>query len=183
MIIGFTQRTQTVSEANRPFLREQITVDVRSMVVSEIDYNISFEAPASNIGRTANVGDIQAANILDYDALFGVFNPSTDDLEDFRLLNNGSRGLTIPLTLTIVNDFYPEPMECFTIYLASPDVVGDHDIYYECFDDNDNINSFFCQHQICIEDDDGLFSDIYLNMLFKTIYYAFTSRAICYCIR
>ena len=161
MIIGFTQRRQTVSEADG-----LITVDVRSMVLSEINYNVSFGAPASNMGKNASVGDNQATNILDHDALFGAFNATTGYLESFRLLINGSTVLSTPLTLTIVNDFNPEPIECFTIGIASPDVAGDH----ECFDDVDNSDSFFCLHEICIEDDDGLFSDIHLNLLRNEFY-------------
>ena len=128
--------------------------------MSEINYNVSFEAPASNMGRTANVADSRPANILDHDALFGTFNSSTGDFEDRGLLINGLRVLLNPLTITIVNDYNPEPEECFTIGIASPDVAGDRDIY-ECFDDDDNnMDSFFCLHEICIEDDDGLFTDI-----------------------
>ena len=161
MIIGFTQRKQTVSEADRPSplqLSFDITVDVMSMIVSEIDYIVFFVAPASNVGRTANVGDTQPINILDHDALFGKFSATAGDLEDFRLLKNGSTVLNNPLTLTIVNDFNPEPIKCFTIDIASPDVTGDRDIY-ECFGDDDNSDSFFCLHQICINDDDGLCSE------------------------
>ena len=167
MIIGFAQRRQTVSEADRPYVQNQsflISVDVGSMIKSEINYTVSFEATSSNMGRTARVGDNGAANILDHDALFGYFNTTTGDLEDVRLLVNGSKNLSTLLTLSIINDFNPEPIECFTIGISSPDVAGDHDIY-ECFDDDDNMDSFFCLHEICIEDDDGLFSDSHLNVL------------------
>ena len=162
MIIGFTQRRQTVSEADKLFIHDpsfEITIDVRSKLVSEINYNVSFEAPASNIGRTANVGSNQTFNILGHDALFGTLNEITDDLEAMHLLINGSKILQTSLTVTIVDDFNPEPLECFTIDIASPDVAGDRDIY-ECFDDDDNKDSFFCLHEICIEDDDGLCCDI-----------------------
>ena len=182
MIIGFTQRRQTVSEADRPFIQNQsysITVDVRSMVVSEINYNISFEAPASNMGRTATVGDNEAANILDYDALFGYFNATTGDLEDLRLLFNGSKVPETPLTLTIINDFNTESVECFTISIASPDIAGNCEIF-DCFDDDDNMDSFFCLHEICIVDDDGLCCDIHLDVLLK-LKNSSTSR-ICCCI-
>ena len=182
MIIGFVQRRQTISEADRPFeqlITFPITVAVMSMVTSEINYNVSFEAPASNMGRTANVADSSPDNILDHDALFGTFNASTGDLEAARLLINGSLVLQNPLTIDIVNDFNPEPVECFTIDIASPDVAGDRDIY-ECFDDDDNSDSFFCLHEICIVDDDGQFTDICLNVLLK--YTSFPSRTICCCI-
>ena len=161
MIIGFAQRRRTVSEADTPFIMFEITVDVRSMIVSEINYEVSFEVPASNMWRTANVADLLSANILDHDALFGFFNATTGDLEDARLLINGSTFLSFPLTLSIINDFNPEPLQCFTIDIASPDVA------YECFDDDDNSNSFFCLHEICIEDDDGQFRDTCSDALLK----------------
>ena len=188
MIIGFTQRRQTVSEADRPHVQNQsflISVDVMSMVQSDINYTVSFEAPATNVGRTASVGDNQAVNILDHDALFGYFNAATSNLEDQRLLINGSKNLSTLLALTIVNDFNPEPIECFTIGIASPDVRGGNSIIlYECFDDDDNMDSFFCLHEICIENDDGLFSENHLNVLLKYMNYKYssTSRAICCCI-
>ena len=170
MIIGFTQRRRIVSEADGPFRQDLsflITVDVGSMNVSDINYIVSFEAPASNMGRTANVGDNQALYYtFDHDALFGTFNATTGDLEDLRLLPSGSTILSNPLILTIVNDFNPEPEECFTIDIASPDVAGDRNIY-ECFDDDDNMDSFFCLHEICIVDDDGLFSNIHLRVFLK----------------
>ena len=170
MIIGFAQRRQTVSETDGILaLSFLITVDVRSMVVSEINYNVTFEALASNMGRTANVGDNLAANLFDHDALFGTLNATTGDFEDLRLLFSGSTTLNTPLTLTIVNDFNPEPEECFTIDVASPDVAGDHDIY-ECFDDDDNMDSFFCLHTICIEDDEGLFRRYSFGCIVKYLF-------------
>ena len=175
MIIGFVQRRQTVSEASPivspiPVLSFPINVDVLSMIVSEINYTVTFEAPASNMGRTAKVGDYRATNLLDHDAIFGIFNATTGDLEDTHLLMNGSRTLQTMLTITIINDFNPEPEECFTIAIASPDVAEDRDIY-ECFDDADNMDSFFCLHDICIEDNDGLFRDISLDVLLKYIFF------------
>ena len=184
MIIGFTQRRQTVSEDGGTHTQNQsflISVDVMSMVQSDINYTVSFEAPATNVGRTASVGDNQAVNILDHDALFGYFNAATSNLEDLRLIINGSKNLSTLLAITIVNDFHPEPIECFTIGIASPDVRGGDSVIYECFDDDDNMDSFFCLHEICIEDDDGLFSDNHLNVLLN-YKYSSTSRAICCCI-
>ena len=168
MIIGFAQRRQTVSEADRPRRQDQlfpITVDVRSMVVSEINYNISFLAPASNLGRTATVGDNGAANIHYYDALFGYLNATTD-LEDLRLLFSGNKVPETPLTITIINDMNPEPVECFTIDIASPDIAGDRETF-ACFDDDAEMDSFFCLHEICIVDDDGECFDIHLDVLLK----------------
>ena len=181
MIIGFTQRRQTVLEAHTPFPQAQsfpITVDVRAMVASEINYTVSYKTPASNVGRTANVADSSPANLLDHDALFGYFNPSTGDLEDIRHISNGS---IVQLTVIIVNDFNVELLECFTIEVFSPEVVGDRD-RFECFDDDDNSDAFFCLHELCIEDDDGLFRDIIRWIYSLNIHSFFTCRTICCCI-
>ena len=136
-----------------------INVEVRSMLESEKSYNVTFKAPTSIMGYA---GCNQPMNLLDYDALFGDFNATTGDF-DVRLLINGSTVLNTPLTLTIVNDFNPEPVECFTINIGSPGIAGDLDIF-ECFDDDDddNMDMYFCLHEICIEDDDGLFIDFFL---------------------
>ena len=173
IFIGFALRRRTISEADRPFPYVQtfdITVDVRSMVVSERDYGVYFEAPGSNVGRTARVGAHTTNDVLSHDALFGFLNATTGKLEDARLLFRGSTVLLSPLTITIINDFNIESQECFTISIVRQRV-------YECFDDDDNSDSFFCLHEICIEDDDGLFSDIHLNVLLKMFFSA--SRTIC----
>ena len=164
MIIGFSQRRQTVSETSGPLeLVAVLEIDVRSLIVSEINYDVTFETPISNMDRTADVGAINPgpANIFDHDALFGTTNETVGDLEDSRKLPNGQIILSTPLAITIINDFKPECVECFTISIASPDITGDRDIY-ECFDDDDNMDMFFCLHEICIEEDedDGLFIDI-----------------------
>ena len=151
MIIGFTQRRQTVSETDRQNQSVTINVEVRSMLESEKSYTVTFKAPSSIM---EHVECNHPMNLLDYDALFGDFNATTGNF-DLCLLINGSTVLSTPLTLTIVNDFNPEPVECFTISIASPGIAGDRDIF-ECFDDDDNMDMYFCLHEICIEDDDGL---------------------------
>ena len=183
-IIGFAQRRRTLSEADRPFPQDQffqITVDVRSMEVSDLNFNVTIEAPGSNVGRTANVGDVGTSNILSHDALFGILNATTGNLQDVRLLPSGSMTFISPLTLTIINDFRIEPLECFTMSIVSPDRERGRDTY-ECFDDDDNSDSFFCLHEICIEDDDGLFRDVCLDVLLKYVLFLYTFRTICCCI-
>ena len=180
-IIGFAQRRRTISEGDRPFMQYfDITVDVRSTIPSEITYGISFETLASNMGRTANVGDNTATNIIDHDALFGNFNATSGNLEVVRLLLSGSTILSTPLTLTIVNDFNPEPLECFTISIVIPARGRGCDI--ECFDDDDNSDSFFCLHEICIQDEDGLFRDICFQFVVEIVAYSSTFRTFCCCI-
>ena len=159
MIIGFSQRRQTVSEADRTFIQDQsfpISVGVMSMITSEINYNISFEAFSGNMGQKASVGDIQQKDILDYDALFGEFNHSTGNLQVTSRMFSGSTFPNSPLTVTIINDFTPEPQECFTmgIGIVIPDIVRSRDVY-KCFNEEEDVDTFFCLHEICIEDDDG----------------------------
>ena len=159
MTIGFTQREQTISEADRPFPQDQrffLDVDVRSEGVSEIDYNVTIvnETRPMMASGVARVADIRA-DITGQDALFGIINAITGDLEDTRLLVNGSTALQTPLTVTIVNDMDPEPVECFELLITSPDAAVDRERYV-CFDDDDSSLSFFCLHKICIGDDDGL---------------------------
>ena len=156
MIIGFTQRGQNVSEADVPNVTDfQIIVNVMSFIVSEINYNVIFETPNRRGIGVPDVGDLKSS-IRGHDALFGTFNETVDDFQEIHLLSNGS--LSTSFIVKIINDFTPEPVECFTINIVSPDVAGDRDIY-ECYDDHDNMNMFFCLHKICIEDDDGLFID------------------------
>ena len=166
MIIGFFQRRQTVLEADRPFIQDQlfvINIDIRSMITSEVNYNITFETSSSNIrvGQEASVGNIQQKNILDYDALFGEFNTVTSHLQRTLGLFSGSTVPNSPLTVTIINDFTPELQECFTISISAvvSETVKSRDIY-KCFNDEEDIDIFFCLHEVCIEDDDGLFADL-----------------------
>ena len=164
MIIGFSQRRQTVSEADRPFTQDQsfiINIDVRSMIMSEINYNITFETDSNiHVSQKANVGDIQQNNTLDHDALFGEFNTVTSHLQNILDLFSGSTVPNSPLTVTIINDFTPEPQECFSISISNvvSDTVRSRDIY-KCFNEEEDVDMFFCLHEICIEDDDGLFVD------------------------
>ena len=163
MIIGFSQRRQTVSEADRPFIKDQsfsTDVDVMGMITSELNYNITFEASSGNMGQKSSVGDTQQKNMLDYDALFGEFSHSTGNLQVTSRMVSGSTVPNSPLTVTIINDFTPEPQECFTmsIGIVIPDIVRSRDVY-KCFDEEEDVDSFFCLHEICIEDDDGQFVD------------------------
>ena len=54
--------------------------------------------------------------------------------------------------MTIRNDFFIEEEECFTIGIFNQEVPGG--LQFTCSDGIDATN-FFCEHTICIEDDDG----------------------------
>ena len=172
MIIGFINRTSNISEADRQFQQQQrflFEVAVMSMGVSEITINVTIETrPTEGPGRIAEVAHLAVMNFLDQDALFGSINPD-GDLDIVLGLVTGSTILQTPLRVTIINDMDPEPVECFELLIVSPDVPGDRDIY-RCFDDNVNSDSFFCLHEICISDDDGLFRGICLDVLSKNMF-------------
>ena len=157
-----------MSEADVPNVTEfQITVNVMSMIVSEMNYNVIFETPnRSGIG-VPDVGGLKSS-ISGHDVLFGTFNENVDDFQEIHILSSGS--LSAVFIVKIANDLLPEPVECFTISIVSPDVAGDRDIY-ECYDDDDNRNMFFCLHDICIEDNDGLFIDFGLMCCLNVIFY------------
>ena len=56
--------------------------------------------------------------------------------------------------VAIRNDFIPEEKECFTIRIIQVDVPGRKELF-TCKEDNAGADSYFCDHTICIEDDDG----------------------------
>ena len=151
MIIGFTQRRQFVSESDAPFGSLNLTLDVRSLRVSEREYGVQFRVLGTG---NATVEAINVQFSIHFDALFGVRYGEEYPIEDYRRLFVGSL-TSSPLITTIINDFVPEdPLKCYEIRIVSPDEFGFRDIF-TCNEDENNPMSFFCLHTICIEDDDG----------------------------
>ena len=62
-----------------------------------------------------------------------------------------------PLTAFIRDDLRPENEECFTIRILPVDVLGRRELF-SCNDDDSGADNYFCEHTICIEDDDGRFA-------------------------
>ena len=156
MIIGFSQRRVTVSESDalpdEDLFQHQI--DVHSMRLSEIEYEVQF--------RVLNTGtaDVEATNLQSsniYDALFGVRDNPQEPLEDSRPLPIYNLELIDPLNAMIRDDFNAEDdEECFTIVILSPDLQNDRNIF-TCNGDDVDATDFFCLYTICILDDDGQF--------------------------
>ena len=151
MIIGFTSRSQTVSEGDAPLGSDfnTVVIDVATKRISERIHVIVFRHLES-----ASTAIVQSNVIVRdplFDALFG--NEDNDPLEEsFPLLPGESE---IPSRVTeVLNDFRPEDDECYTIGIFPADITGARELF-TCNDDDDMADGFFCLHTICILDDDG----------------------------
>lgn len=146
MVIGFAHRRQNVSESDHPPLTVTFTIpiNVTSLRASEVEYDVQFHI--QTIGQTASV---EAKFSADSDALIGHRNTANEPLQLRHSLPIGTRALAIPLTAVIVDDFTPESQECFTVKI----VPGIHS-NYQCNEDIVNPTDYFCEHTICIDDDD-----------------------------
>ena len=157
MIIGFTQRRQTVSESDAPLGADTfpITLDVSSLRMSELAYEVLFR-----VLETGNA-TVEASNVQfqeNFDALFGTRITAQDPIVDSRLLAVGNLEVTALMT-QVRNDFRPEDqLKCYDIRILSPDVnpgAGLGHIIFTCNEDEDDPVNYFCISTICIIDDDG----------------------------
>ena len=146
LFIGFTQRSQTVSEGSSGAVDIfSIGIDIAVSRTTEREYRMMFILEQNS---TAIVEPSTAISRADFDAAFGTGSP-TMELRDLR---EGRNAIFPPLTSSINNDFIPEEEECFTIRIFPIDSQGS----FLCNDDDDaDAVSFFCNHTICIQDDDG----------------------------
>ena len=143
MVIGFAQRTQTVSERQGPANSDRfyIPLDVHAMIFSEKEFMVNFVLLRGD-------AVVQATNlVLELpDALFGISSAAC--LTDTRKLVIVSSILQPPLLAIIINDFIPENVEFFEIGI----VIRSRDNFACRGDDSDG---FFCRHTVFIVDDDG----------------------------
>ena len=139
---------------------ETFSIDVHSNITSEVDYEIGFRHIK---GRNPTGATVETADILDpifdsnFDARFGDRpNPNNrfDPLETVRTLEKGHLVPSRPLFTTIFPDMCPEPDECYTVHIFIIDPYL-HFSYFNCYDNEDNPEDFFCEHTVCILDDDG----------------------------
>ena len=149
IMIGFSQRTQTVSEADvssgQDFMRFVIPVAVSG--TSEMEQRAIFRVTS----RTATVEPLFFTDPM-LDAIFGVRDNPEDPIQVERILHPGESAFSLPLTASIRNDFLIEDEECFTIRILSRDVPGRAG--FTC-NSGSGATNFFCDHTICIQDDDG----------------------------
>ena len=152
MVIGFTERRRTVSEGLFPDSDEfPLEIDVATLRVSEREHRMLYRVLSS---RTADVVSFAFFDNLDYDARFGAIQADPIEQEDRLLPGRNSTG---PLQTAIRNDFIPEDEECYSIQISPIDVRSLRELFMCDFVDTSFTPpmSFFCEHTICIEDDDG----------------------------
>ena len=155
MVIGFTQKIQTVCECDDPTLELlPINIEVAATTTAERDHPMIFRLQS---GGTATVEPIGSDENLFFDALFGTrAQPGAPIQEEFLAVIQS-------LPTDIRNDLRPEEEECFTIRIFPVDVPGRRELF-SCNEDEDEDGSsgsgsgeanYFCATTICIEDDDG----------------------------
>ena len=158
MVIGFTERKRTVSEGHVPGVEEfPLEIDVATLRVSEREHwPMLFRVLSSG---TARVVSFEFRDNLDYDARFGFVEADPIEQED-RLLQG--RDFIDPLQTAIRNDFVPEDEECYSIQIPPIDLPGLKELFSCDFADTSSTppTNFFCEHTICIEDDDGNYISI-----------------------
>ena len=164
MVIGFSQRSQTVSESQAPPNSDRFTtpLDVRAMIISEKEFRVNFILLSASTNTEVQPN---AMFLRISDALFGTRASATAEISDTRTLRVEETivGTPTPLDATIINDFRPEGEESFTIEIRIPD-SGDRD-NFECTTDEEvpPPDGFFCRHTIFIVDNDGQLIIVYKN--------------------
>ena len=147
MIIGFSERRSTVSEGNaEEHFRVPIGMATLKTAEREHPMNIRLQVSSS----TAIVEPVGAVFNQHYDATFGSRDNIHDPIEEFIVLE--ALDDAVPSMITFIrDDLRPEDEECFTIRVLPVDVSGRR----ELFKDDIGAINYFCQTEICIEDDDG----------------------------
>ena len=152
MVIGFTERRRTVSEGLFPDSDEfPLEIDVATLRVSEREHQMLYRVLSSG---TATVVSLDFRDNLDYDARFGAMQADPIVQRDQLLPGRDSID---PLPTAIRNDFVPEDEECYSIQISSIDIPGLREVFTCDFVDLSSTPpmSFFCDHTICIANDDG----------------------------
>ena len=150
MIVGFSERRSTVSEGNAEE-HFRVAIGMATLRTAEREHPMNIRLQVSS--STAIVEPIGAVVNQLFDATFGTRDRSNDPIEVFFILE--ALEDTIPSEGTFIrDDLRPEDEECFTIRVIPVDVPGRRELFTCNKDDSGAIN-YFCQTEICIEDDDG----------------------------
>ena len=138
--------SESMAQSGEEFF--EIKVDISTSRVSQREHPMVFRLQQSTSSASVVSEDDQTNPFLD--AIFGTkTNPDGPIQEEFVL---EALVDTIPsLSVKIRNDFHIEEEECFTIRLFRVDIPD----RLELFECNDEGSNSFCEHTICIEDDDG----------------------------
>ena len=157
MIIGFTERRRTVCEGFVPQGDDEfrLTYPVAALRISERDHLMTFRLLEGSSTATVNTRqELNNTNILrNNDAIFGEMREENDPIEVTLSLPMSRTTLPEKLPTFIRDDFFPEDEECYTVRVFANDVPGVRELFTcnaEAYATN-----FFCEHEICIIDDDG----------------------------
>ena len=149
MVIGFTERIRTVSEGQEGAVDLfQLHISASSVMPSEREHPMLFRLLESSTNATVETL-VPASNV--FDATFG---SRANPIEETMNLLPGERTVSPPLVTAIRNDLIPEEIECYTIRIFPVDILGRRELF-TCNEDSEGADSYFCEHTICIEDDDG----------------------------
>ena len=155
MIIGFTSRTVYVPENNVELGFDVWLLTIEVATVRTEHPMILRVQGASSSAIVEPIGDV--VNQL-YDATFGTRNNTGDPIEEFFILE--ALEDTIDNRIAFIrDDRIPEDRECFTIRIFIVDVPGRRELF-TCNEDDSGADNYFCQTEICIEDDDGKFATL-----------------------
>ena len=137
-------------------------IEVHSNRVSEVEYTIGFRhirREADDIATVETDDFVDPIFDLDFDARFGDRpdpNSEGDPLETTRILQVNRLKPLRPLRTTIFPDVRPERNETYVINIFVIDTVtGGGRVNYECIENADNPDDFFCDHTVFILEDDG----------------------------
>ena len=149
MFVGFTERRTNISErTDVPVDVYRIAIEVSAERTSELIHTSTIYVVES---KTATVESFSSHSLF-YDALFGTIVVPGDPLQEVHLLRSGERRYQ-DIQLSIRNDFLIENEECFTLSISTRNDFGQEALCNA--DDDSSASSYFCEHTICIEDDDG----------------------------
>ena len=149
MFVGFTERRTNISErTDVPVDVYRIAIEVSTERTSELIHTSTIYVVES---KTATVESFSSHSLF-YDALFGTIVVPGDPLQEVHLLRSGERRYQ-DIQLSIRNDFLIENEECFTLSISTRNHFGQEALCNA--DDDSSASSYFCEHTICIEDDDG----------------------------
>ena len=128
-----------------------LEIDVATLRVPEREHRMLYRVLSSG---TAIVALFAFFDNLDFDARFG--GVQADPIEQRDQLLPG-RDIINPLITAIRNDFIPEDEECYSIQISPIDIPGLRELFSCDFVDTSSTPpmSVFCEHTICIANDDG----------------------------
>ena len=136
-----------------------LSINVTSERKSEIDYFVGIRTVGYREDTTSpTVAIVEAISEqfrIDFDAQFGNREDpksATSNLVETQNLFPGRKTLDI-LTVIIRDDSMPEETECFDLVLFRSDTEQMIENFM-CNTESD-ADGFYCQHEICIADDDG----------------------------